>query len=397
MKISPTILLLLLSIVYVHRADAEGPLKVDANIQSAMSSEIAAKHAAGVVTLVMKDGKIIHHAATGLSDREKQIPMSTDSVFWIASMSKSISATTIMTLVDEGKLSLDEPALKWLPELGKVKMANGQPPSRPITLRDLMSHSSGLAFPPRKATDGAHSLKSYTLELLKHPLAFEPGSNYEYGFGITIAGRIAELVSGESFDLLVEKRILKPLGMNDTTFYPDDRLRARIAKTYKTTDDGEGLIRANNPFVTSDSGERRMTEPSGGLFSTASDMAKFYQLILEDGVWQGKRIVSTSSIAEMTHPHQAGGKTLSYGLGWQCSASDKPTVAGFSSRAFGHGGAFATHGWIDPERNIIAVFMVQNVLVNGSTNIRNAFHSKITGETKAATATDETSAAANAR
>lgn len=350
-----------------------------AKIPSAMEAAVAAGHAAGAVTLVMKEGKIVHHAATGFADREKQTAMSKDSVFWIASMTKSISATTILTLVDEGKLSLDESASKWLPELGQVKLANGQPPSRPITLRDLLSHTSGLAFPPRKPTDGAQSLKGYTLELVKAPLAFEPGSNYEYGFGITVAGYIAEIVSGKPFDVLMRERVLDPLKMHDTSFHPDDRLRARIAKTYKTAEDGHGLVRAHNPFVTSDAGERRMTEPSGGLFSTANDMAQFYQMILDGGVCQGRRIVSESAIAEMTRAHKAGGKTLNYGLGWQCSPPDKAAIPGFSTRAFGHGGAFATHGWIDPEQKVVTVFLVQNVLVNGSGSIRNAFHTKVTG------------------
>jgi CubicO group peptidase (beta-lactamase class C family) len=357
---------------------AEPPQNLLSQIQSAMESEVAAHHAAGVVTLVVKDGKIVHHSASGFADRDQKIPMTTDAVFWIASMTKSVSATTIMTLVDEGKLSLDEPALKWLPELGKVKLANGQPPSRPITLRDLMSHTSGLAFPPRKATDGAHSLKSYTLELVKAPLAFEPGSAYEYGFGITVAGRIAEIVSGKAFDSLVNERIIAPLSMKDTSFHPDDQLRPRIAKTYKTDDSGQGLVRANNPFVTSDAEDRRMTEPSGGLFSTARDMAKFYQMILDGGVFEGKRIVLETSIAEMTRPHLASGK-VAYGLGWQCSPPEKPSIAGFSTKAFGHGGAFATHGWIDPEQKTVAVLMVQNVMVKGSAELRNAFHAKITG------------------
>lgn len=378
MKTFSTLASLLLAASQVLSLHAEVPQNSLSQIPTAMESQIAAHHAAGVVTLVMRDGKIVHQAATGNSDLDKKTPMTTDSVFWIASMTKSVSATTIMTLVDEGKLSLDEPASKWLPELGKVKLANGQPPARPITLRDLMSHTSGLAFPPRKATDGAHSLKSYTLELVKAPLAFEPGSAYEYGFGITVAGRIAEIVSGKSFDALVNERIIVPLAMNDTSFHPDDRLRARFTKTYKTDDDGVGLVRANNPFVTSDAGDRRMTEPSGGLFSTAQDMSKFYQMILDGGVYQGKRIVSEVSIAEMTHPHPASGK-VSYGLGWQCSHPDKPTIAGFSTKAFGHGGAFATHGWIDPEQKLVTVFMVQNVLVKGSGDIRNAFHAKVTG------------------
>jgi CubicO group peptidase (beta-lactamase class C family) len=347
-------------------------------IQAAMNSEIAAHRAAGVVTLVQQDGKLVHHAAAGFADKDKKIPMTTDSVFWIASMTKSVSTATIMTLVDEGKLSLDTPALTWLPELGKVQLANGSAPARPITLRDLMSHTSGLAFPPRKATDSAHSLKSYTLELIKAPLAFEPGTAYEYGFGITVAGRIAEIVSGKSFDALVRDRILVPLSMSDTSFHPEDRLRVRIAKTYKTDDPAPGLVRANNSFVTSDADDSRMTEPSGGLFSTARDMVKFYQMVLDGGVYSDKRIISASSVAEMTRPHPATGK-VSYGLGWQCSPSDKPSIPGFSTKSFGHGGAFATHGWIDPDQKLITVFMVQNVLVQGSGQIRSAFHAQVVG------------------
>jgi CubicO group peptidase (beta-lactamase class C family) len=359
---------------------AESPLKSLSDIQPAMEAEIAAQHAAGVVTLVTQNGKQLHHAATGMADIERKIPMSTDSVFWIASMTKSVSVTTIMTLVDEGLLSLDEPASKWLPELGKVKLQNGQPPSRAITLRDLMSHTSGLAFPPRKADDGAHSLKSYTAVLVKAPLAFEPGSAYEYGFGITVAGRIAEIISNKPFDVLIQERILNPLGMNNTTFHPDERLRARIARTYKTDEVSNKLVRGNNPFVTVDANERRMTEPSGGLFSTAQDMSKFYQMILDGGLSDGKKIVSAESIEEMTHPHQAGGKMLTYGLGWQCSQPDKPAIAGFSSKSFGHGGAFGTHGWIDAEQKIVTVYMVQNVLVKNG-NARNVFHAKVTGVT----------------
>lgn len=364
-----------LLLVMTLAAPAAAPLTPA--IEAALTKEIAAHHAAGVVTLVMQDGKVIHHAATGLADREQKFPMKKDAVFWIASMTKSLAVTAIMTLVDEGKLSLDEPASKWLPELGKVKLANGQPPARPITLRDLMSHTAGIAFPPRKPTDGAQSLKGYTAELLRAPLAFEPGFAYEYGFGITIAGRIAEIVSGKPFDVFMRERLLGPLGMMDTAFHPDAKLRARIARTYKTAEEGSGLAVAYNPFVTSDPAVRHMTEPSGGLFSTAADMAKFYQMILNGGLHDGKRIVSAKGIAEMTRPHTAGGKTLNYGLGWQTGNGERPAIPGFSKGAFGHGGAFATHGFIDPERKLVTVFMVQNVLVTGGGEARKAFHDEL--------------------
>lgn len=182
-----------------------------AAISSAMESELAAHHAAGVVTLVMQDGKIVHHAATGVADLERRVPMTRDAVFWIASMTKSISVTTIMTLVDEGKLSLDEPASQWLPSLAKVTLADGSPPARPVTLRDLMSHTSGLAFPPRKPDDGAQSLRRYADELVVAPLEFEPDSGYRCGFGITVAGRIAEIVSGKTFDTLMRERVTKEI------------------------------------------------------------------------------------------------------------------------------------------------------------------------------------------
>jgi CubicO group peptidase (beta-lactamase class C family) len=351
-----------------------------AAIHGAMEGEVAAHRAAGVVTLVLKDGKQIHEDAVGFADLEQKLPMDTDAVFWIASMTKSISATTVLTLVDEGKLSLDEPASTWMPELGQVKMKNGEPPQRAITLRDLLSHTAGIAVPPRRPTDGAHSLKSMSRELLQAPLAFEPGSNYEYGYGITIAGRIAEIVAGKPFDVLVQERILDPLVMHDTTFHPDAELRKRIVKSYRTSDDRMSLTRAHNPYVTSEASDRRMTEPSGGLFSTAADMAKFYQMILDGGVYQGRRIVSEKAVAEMTKPHSAGGKMLGYGLGWQCSSPSRTAIEGFSDRAFGHGGAFGTHGWIDPEQRVVTVFMVQNVLVNQGGTPRNVFHQHVTNQ-----------------
>lgn len=350
-----------------------------AGIPAAMEAEVAAHRAAGVVTLVLQDGKVIHRDAAGMADREQSIAMTGDHVFWIASMTKSISVSAIMTLVDEGKLSLDDPASTWLPELKEVKLGNGAAPARPITLRDLMSHTSGLAFPPRKPTDGAHSLKSYTAELVKAPLAFEPGSNYEYGFGITVSGRIAEIVSGKPFDVFLQERILDPLGMRDTSFHPDDRLRTRFVRTYKTAEDGGGLALAYNTFVTPDASIRRMTEPSGGLFSTAADLARFYQMILDGGVFEGKRIVSEAAVKEMTKPHSAGGKLLNYGLGWQCNQPEKSIVPGFPASSYGHGGAFGTHGWVDPERRLVAIYLVQNVLVKNGEKARQAFHESLNG------------------
>ena len=344
-----------------------------AAIRPAMEQAVAAKQAAGIVTLVMQDGKVVHHEAAGFADVAKKQPMPKDALFWIASMTKSVNATAVMILVDEGKLSLDEPASKWLPEIGAVKLASGQLPARPIVLRDLLSHTAGITFQRRAPTDGAMFLKTYVASLVKTPLSFEPGSAYEYGFGPTIAGRIVEIASGMRYDEFLTRRIFEPLGMSDTMFNLDEAHRARIARTYKKDEETRELVPGYNPFVTSDATVKHMVEPSGGLFSTAADMGRFYAMIANGGELDGKRIVSAKSVAEMTHTHHVGRKELTYGLGWQCNTEKQRVCGAMPVGSFGHGGAFATNGWVDPAHKIVTVFMVQNVLVPDSGKPRDAF------------------------
>lgn len=344
-----------------------------AAIHPAMEAAVKAKQAAGIVTLVMEKGKVVHHDAAGMADVAKGRAMEKDALFWIASMTKSVNATAVMTLVDEGKLTLDEPASKWLPELAKVTVEGGAAPEKAITLRMLLSHTAGIAFPPRKPTDGAISLKSYVASLIKTPLAFQPGSSYEYGFGPTVAGRIIEIVSGMKYEEFMRTRIFEPLGMKDTTFHPDDTLRARIARTYKMDEDTHELVPGYNPFVTSDSSVRRMPEPAGGLFSTATDMGRFYAMIANGGVLDGTRILSAAAVADMTKPVTAGGKQLNYACGWQCNIETQRVCAAMPVGSFGHGGAFATNGWVDPNSGLVTVFLVQNVLVPDSKEPKDTF------------------------
>lgn len=334
-----------------------------AAIRPAMEQAVGAKQAAGIVTLVMENGKVVHHEAAGMADIASGRKMEKDAVFWIASMTKSVNATAVMILVEEGKLSLDAPASRWLPQLGGMKLADGSTPEKPITLRMLLSHTAGIAFPPRKPTDGAISLKSYVAALLQAPLAFQPGGGYEYGFGPTIAGRIVEIVSGMKYDRFVRERVFQPLGMKDTMFNPDDAHRARIARTYKVDEDTRELVPGYNPFVTSDASVTRMVEPSGGLFSTATDMGRFYSMIANEGELDGVRILSPTAVKDMTAPVTAGGKKQAYAVGWQVNTESQRPCAAMPVGSFGHGGAFATNGWIDPAHRIVTVFMVQNVLV----------------------------------
>ncbi|WP_461785921.1 serine hydrolase domain-containing protein [Prosthecobacter sp.] len=352
-------------LLFVSQALALDPAKLVA-IHPAMEEAVKAKLAAGIVTLVMEKGKIVHHDAAGMADIAKGRAMEKDALFWIASMTKSVNATAVMTLVDDGKLALDEPASKWLPELADVTVEGGAKPNKPITLRMLLSHTAGIAFPPRKPTDGAISLQSYVATLTKTPLAFQPGSSYEYGFGPTVAGRIIEIVSGMKYEEFMRTRLFEPLGMKDTTFHPTDEQRARIARTYKMDEDTRHLVPGYNPFVTSDSSVQHMPEPAGGLFSTAQDMGRFYAMIANNGELDGKRILSAKSVADMTQPVSAGEKQLNYACGWQCNTETQRVCSAMPVGSFGHGGAFATNGWVDPTSGIVTVFLVQNVLVPDS-------------------------------
>ena len=353
-----------------------------AAIKPAMEELLKQKRAAGVVTLVVRDGRTVHVEAAGMADIEKKKAMTPDAIFWIASMTKGITSTAVQILVDEGKLTLDEPASKWLPELAKVKVAGGRALFRPITLRDLLSHTSGIADPARKPSDGNVPIAQYALDLLKEPFEFQPGSEFEYGFGLTVAGRIVEIASGKSFEQFLGERIIAPLGMKDTTWHPDAAQRTRIARTYKLSADGQALVPAHNAFLTSEPDIRREAEPSGGLFSTAADMARFYQMVLNGGELDGKRIVSAKGVTEMTKPHAASGRPIQYGLGWFNDATEKKVTPHMSVKSFGHGGAFGTNGWIDPEKKMVTVFMVQNVLVPKGGELRDKFLELAAGAVK---------------
>lgn len=364
---------ILISIFFLtHFAEAIDPTKLE-SISPLMQAAVEKKQAAGMVTLVMEKGKIIHHEAVGMADIRAGKKMERDALFWIASMTKSVNATAIMILVDEGKLSLDEPASRWLPDLEKMKLADGSAPNRPITLRMLLSHTAGIAFPPRKPTDGAISLKTYVTSLIRAPLAYQPGSSYEYGFGPTVAGRILEIVSGMKYEDFLHQRLFQPLGMKDTLFHIDAARRGRLARTYKMDEDTHQLVPGYNPFVTPDETITHMTEPSGGLFSTAADMGRFYAMIAAKGTLGDVRILSEKAVKDMTRQVTSSEKHPAYAAGWQMNRETQRPCPFMPQGSFGHGGAFATNGWIDPERQITTVYLVQNVLIPDSNKPRDAF------------------------
>ena len=329
----------------------------------------------GIVTLVAKDEKVEHLSAIGQADLETERPMTTNSLFAIASMTKPITATALMILVDEDKVSLDDPVSQYIPEFENAALKNGEALQRDITIRDILTHTSGLVG----SQAVKESLEATAKELAARPFGFQPGSKWQYSPGLNVVGRVIEVASGKSYDQFLRDRIFRPLGMTDTTFIPTEKQGKRIATLYAPTQDGQGLEPYKNWI--NDYSDSKPPNPSGGLFSTAADMGKFYQMILNGGKLDGVRIVSQDAVKQMRTLQTGELKTgftdgNGWGLGWCIVREPQGVTASLSSGTFGHGGAFGTQGWIDPNRKMIFVLLVQRAKLPNSdgSELRKAFH-----------------------
>ena len=333
-----------------------------------------AKQFSGSVTLVANRGKVVHLEAAGLADIATGQAMTKDSIFAVASMTKPITATALMILQDEGKLSVEDPVAKYLPQFKDVALASG-PAETEMTIRHLMTHTSGLGGEQRCIG----SLKATVEEIATRKLNFEPGTKWQYSPGLNVCGRIIEVVSGQPYEQFLAERIFNPLKMVDTTFTPTNEQRERIATLYQPSEDNRALVVASN-WIT-DLSTEIVPMPSGGLFSTASDMAAFYQMILNGGELEGKRIVSPQAVEQMT-TIQTGDIATGFtpgngwGLGWCVVREPQGVTEHVSPGTFGHGGAFGTQGWVDPKTQTIYVLMIQRTKFGNSdgSDIRGEFH-----------------------
>ncbi len=318
----------------------------------------------GAVTLVADRDGVLDLDAAGSADLAVRTPMQPDAMFWIASQTKPITGTALMMLVDAGKVDVDDPVEKYLPEFAGQKLTEGEhesrislvPPTRPIAVRDVLSHTSGLPFgsliehPTRDVLPLWATVRSYAML----PLLTEPGTRYLYSnAGTNTAGRIIEVVTGEAYEDFLQTRLFDPLGMTDTTFWPDAGQVARLAKHYRAKENDGGLVEApikqlRTPLTDR---TRRFAVPGGGLFSTAADCAKFCRMILGGGTLDGRRYLSETAVREMTRRQTPAAVAESYGFGWQVYADD--------GHQFGHGGACETRMVIDTRRGLVTVFLVQ--------------------------------------
>ena len=339
---------------------------------------------AGAVVLVATKDKVLDLEAVGYADLAQNKPMQTDDIFWIASMSKPMTATALMMLVDEGKVSVDDPVERYLPEFKgqmvidpKDLAKTPHPPNHPILIRNILSHTSGLPpiSPVEKPTLDLLPLSEAVRAHARDALRFQPDTEYEYSnAGINTAGRIVEVVSGMPYEKFMEERLFQPLGMKDTTFWPNAEQLKRLAKSYKENAAKNGLEELNigQLHYPLDDTKVRFPMPAGGLFSTASDVAKFGQMILNGGMFEGKRYLSEAAVHQMTSRQTGNNIKASYGFGW--SVGD---------RGFGHGGAYKTDLHIDPRLGLVTVFMVQqgsNWPNSDGSKILPAFHAAAAAE-----------------
>jgi CubicO group peptidase (beta-lactamase class C family) len=383
MAIRRAFVLIVAAAVFVPAALAAEPDAAKlAEIRTKMQAFVDAGDLAGAVTVVGRKNGVIHHEAVGSLNLESKQPMPKDAVFRIASMTKPITAIGIMILLDEGKLAVADPVEKYLPEFrGQMLIAERgkdtltlKKPARPITLRDLLTHTSGLpgGFPPGLAdiyVKRNHTLAEVTMAVSQRPLDFEPGSKWAYcNAGIDVLGRVIEVASGMRYEDFLKKRIFDPLNMPDTTFYPTQNLMGRAAPTY---DKKEGKLAVAPNSVLATPPGAKYPIPAGGLYSTGADLAKLYRMMLNHGALGKTQILSAKSVVEMTKVHtgdKAAGFTpgMGYGLGWAVVKEPTGVTAMLSPGSYGHGGAFGTQGWLDPTHDLFMILLIQRVGLGNS-------------------------------
>lgn len=319
---------------------------------------------AGLVVLIQRHGVTALHEASGWQDRESKVEMRKDSIFRIASMTKPVTGTAVMMLAEEGLIGLSDPVEKYLPEFRGMRLATGAAPHRPPSVRDLLTHTSGMAgsVPALAGISDTRdrTLADAVLVYSQQRLAFEPGSRWSYSnTGIATLGRIVEVISGQPFEKFVAARLFEPLGMKDTFYFlPQDR-RSRLAATYTLRE--EQLERSTADIYHTGG---VYPAPEGGLYSTAADMAAFYQMMLDGGTYRGRRYLSKTAVEVMTKNHTGDLKAgfapgFGYGLSWGVIKDTEGMFRLNSIGTYGHGGAHRTYGWVDPPRDVVGVILQQ--------------------------------------
>jgi CubicO group peptidase (beta-lactamase class C family) len=354
---------------------------------------------AGAVTLVARHGQVVYLSAVGQRDRERQRSMTEDTLFRIFSMTKPITSVAIMMLVEEARCALTDPVSRYIPSWEGLRVLRHgahpafvtDPPRRPMTIRDLLTHTSGLTygFARHDAIDSAYrrvgiggvipgearptTLADMVDKLSSVPLLFSPGTQWNYSVSTDVLGHLVEIISGKSFDRFLRERIFDPLGMRHTDFRVPPGCGERFAANYRR--EGDKLVLQDDPMDSQYLPEQTFFSGGGGLVSTAEDYRRFCQMLLNGGQFDGKRILGKKTIELMTMNHLPGNQDLSslatgsfaettydgvgFGLGFAVLIDVAKRQGHGSLGEYYWGGAASTAFWIDPVEDLIAIFLTQ--------------------------------------
>jgi len=363
---------------------------VSQSIDDVLNSSIGPRKLPGIVAMAADSKGITYQGAVGEREAAQHLPMAVDSIFRIASMTKTVTSVALMQFVESGKVKLDEPAATYLPELAQVqvledfdastKTAKLRPPKTQPTIRQLLTHTSGFAYEffdpklgPYVASGAVPSMSAGDAGFLKAPLVFDPGTRWEYGISIDFLGRIVEKLSGQSLEEYFHQHIFQPLGMTDTFFNVPAEKQSRVVALYMRAPDGNFIEPPQPPFR-----DAKFFSGGGGLYSTAGDYMKFVRMLLAGGKLDGKRILKAATIAEMSHnqigdlrllpltslipqiaknPIHIPGSLDVFGFGF--AINSQPVEGARAAGSLAWAGIHNTYFWIDPSRKICGVILMQ--------------------------------------
>ena len=312
---------------------------------------------AGCSFLIVHRGEVVFREAFGFADVESERPFTTNELVPIASVSKPVLASVVMALVDQGKLTLDDPVEKYLPEFKDMKVKGGKSPIHQMTIRHLLSHTAGFWGNKRISAEKLDLIRNFQRPLgeavsrmATYELEYQPGTKFVYsGSGFCVAGRVAEVVLNQSLEQIAQEVLFRPLGLSRTTYLPSKEIRETVPTAYSRQSGG---VLERQPSRTG--GELRFILPGGSLFTTLDELATFGAMHLEDGMCHEKQILSKKSIDEMRRFQSRQTATRRYGLGWFCENIDDQGLAG---RVY-HGGAMGAYLVVDRNRELVGAFLI---------------------------------------
>ena len=312
---------------------------------------------AGCSFLIVHRGEVVFREAFGFADIESERAFTTNELVPIASVSKPVLASVVMALVDQGKLTLDDPVEKYLPEFKDMKVKGGEPLTRRMTIRHLLSHTAGFWGNKRISAEKLDLIRNFQRPLgeavsrmATYELEYQPGTKFVYsGSGFCVAGRVAEVVLNQSLEQIAQEVLFRPLGLSRTTYLPSKEIRETVPTAYSRQSGG---VLERQPSRTG--GELRFILPGGSLFTTLDELATFGAMHLEDGMCHEKQILSKKSIDEMRRFQSRQTATRRYGLGWFCDDIDDQ---GLADRVY-HGGAMGAYLVVDRKRELVGAFLI---------------------------------------